>query len=104
MRLRSLLLPISLLGAVIPSLNAQRNVQTDHYSQSILKWREQRQAKLRADDGYLTVSGLFWLKEGDNTFGSSPVNDIVLPKNSPAKAGGFVLKQNHVFARLDPSA
>ena len=60
------------------------------YQAEIEKWREAREARLRADDGWLTVAGLFWLKHGDNTVGTDPASDIVLPKGStPAKVGVF---------------
>ena len=43
------------------------------------KWRQKREAALKAEEGWLTVAGLFWLKEGPNTFGTGKRN-IVLPK------------------------
>jgi uncharacterized protein (DUF1684 family) len=58
------------------------------YHAEIEKWRQQREAALKADDGYLTVAGLFFLKEGPNTFGADPENDIVLP-SGPPRAGVF---------------
>src|SRR5205085_11156636 len=36
------------------------------YVSSIEKWRTDREARLKADNGWLTVSGLEWLKEGAN--------------------------------------
>src|SRR4051794_20334755 len=42
------------------SAGAQNQQRSSDYASSILKWRAERQAKLRADDGWLTVSGLFW--------------------------------------------
>src|SRR5258708_34886858 len=36
------------------------------YAREIGKWRAEREAKLKADDGWLTVAGLHWLKEGQN--------------------------------------
>jgi uncharacterized protein (DUF1684 family) len=58
------------------------------YQAEIEKWREAREARLKADDGWLTVAGLFWLKHGDNTVGTDPSSDLVLPKGSaPAKVG-----------------
>jgi uncharacterized protein (DUF1684 family) len=50
------------------------------YRQEIAKWREQRRARLTSDDGWLTLIGLFWLREGANRIGSDPASDIVLPK------------------------
>jgi uncharacterized protein (DUF1684 family) len=81
---------------------AQTKKTRDEYSASILKWRQERQGKLRADDGWLTVAGLFWLKQGKNTFGSAESNAIELPKSEPSKAGSFVLKQGKVFLHLNP--
>jgi uncharacterized protein (DUF1684 family) len=34
------------------------------YVEQIQKWRREREASLKADDGWLTVAGLHWLKEG----------------------------------------
>jgi uncharacterized protein len=60
------------------------------YKASVEEWRTDREAKLKADDGWLAVAGLFWLHEGDNKFGSDPLDDIVLPaRSSPAEAGAF---------------
>ena len=36
------------------------------YTGTILKWREEREAKLKAPDGWLSLVGLTWLKPGDN--------------------------------------
>jgi hypothetical protein len=58
------------------------------YAASIEKWRQEREAALKTDDGYLTVAGLFFLQEGVSRFGSDPKNDIVLP-SGPAEAGTF---------------
>ena len=58
------------------------------YEASIEQWRQKREAALTADGGWLTVAGLFWLKDGDNTAGSDPAGDIVLPRG-PARAGVF---------------
>src|SRR5215213_6812454 len=46
------------------------------------KWREKREASLKAEGGWLTVSGLFWLKQGPNSFGAGSKQNIVLPANS----------------------
>jgi len=60
------------------------------YRAEIQKWREGYEADLKKDSGWLTLAGLFWLKEGSNTFGTSAENDIVLPPGSaPAGAGAF---------------
>jgi uncharacterized protein len=50
-------------------------------------WRAQREARLRAPDGWLSVAGLFWLREGTTALGSDPQSDIVLPKGAPQHVG-----------------
>jgi uncharacterized protein (DUF1684 family) len=60
------------------------------YRSTVEKWRQGYEASLKADYGWLSVSGLFWLHDGQNTFGSDPLNDIVLPAGSaPPDAGTF---------------
>jgi uncharacterized protein len=69
------------------------------YESEIAAWRAQRENKLKADTGWLTVAGLFWLKEGRNTFGAASSNEIVLP-DGPAQAGAFEMHAGHVTAAL----
>jgi len=47
-------------------------------------WRVQRVAALTSDDGWLTLTGLFWLKDGDSSFGRGADNTFVL--DNPALA------------------
>jgi uncharacterized protein (DUF1684 family) len=73
------------------------------YRAQVRQWREDREARLKADGGWLTVAGLFWLQEGDNRFGTDPACDIVLPEGSaPAKAGVFELRSEQVTVTLLP--
>jgi len=72
------------------------------YRSSVEKWRVEREAKLKTDDGWLTVAGLFWLKEGVNTLGTDPSLNIVLPVDSaPAKVGSLELNHGVVTLRVD---
>ena len=74
------------------------------YHAKIGKWRQQREARLKSDDGWLAVAGLFWLEEGSNNFGSHPGNAIALPAGSaPDLAGTFELKQGKVTVHVDPA-
>ncbi|HEV2350103.1 MAG TPA: DUF1684 domain-containing protein [Terriglobia bacterium] len=63
-------------------------MSTPSYQAEIEKWRHEREVGLKADGGWLTVAGLFWLKEGENTVGAGPSNAIVLPKGSAAASVG----------------
>ena len=66
------------------------------YRAQVEQWRQQREEALKADGGWLTVTGLFWLKEGDNTVGGESSNDILLPDGSPARLGTLKLQSGHV--------
>jgi len=58
------------------------------YSSRIEQWRARHEAALKAQDGWLAVAGLFWLKDGANLAGSGPSNAIKLPRGS-VRAGVF---------------
>lgn len=77
---------------------AQPSTEAD-YKAGIEKWRQEREAALKADDGFLTVAGLFFLNEGPNTFGADPKNDIVLP-SGPAEAGVFEHRAGSTIVKL----
>ncbi len=67
------------------------------YKTEIDTWHEKRVTELKGPKGWLNIAGLYWLKEGINTFGSDPGNSIVFPEGTiPARAGFFMLKQNKV--------
>jgi uncharacterized protein len=55
---------------------------TDAYRREVEQWRAEHQKKLAADDGWLTVVGLDWLKEGDNRVGADPSSEVPLPPGS----------------------
>lgn len=57
------------------------------YEEAIRTWRAQREAELRADDGWLTLVGLHWLGQGPNTVGSAEGSAVRLPASAPAKLG-----------------
>ena len=56
--------------------NAEANA--DDYQQTIEAWRTMRHEGLSRPDGWLTLVGLEWLKEGENRVGSGDGNDIQL--------------------------
>jgi uncharacterized protein (DUF1684 family) len=74
---------------------------SDAYRAQIEEWRRQREAALTADGGWLTVTGLFWLHEGANSFGTAASNDIVLPSGPAVKDGVFDLENGKVALRMD---
>src|SRR5258708_27751061 len=59
------------------------------YRGEIEKWRADREAEIKKENGWLTVVGLFWLKEGKNTIGSGSGYDIELTDNFKFKPHKF---------------
>ncbi len=60
------------------------------YQAEIERWRAARENQLKAEDGWLSVAGLFWLKEGGNSVGSDPACDIALPEGAAPRHAGIV--------------
>ncbi len=57
--------------------------------------------RLKDENSWLTLVGLHWLKEGENSFGSDKNNDIVFPENAPQNIGKIVLKTPLLHYRVD---
>jgi uncharacterized protein (DUF1684 family) len=84
-------------------LACQREKPTDPaYLKDWSEWHAERVAELKAPDGWLALVGLYWLKEGTNTFGSAPENDVLFPVVAPGKMGRFVLEGDSVRMEVLP--
>jgi uncharacterized protein (DUF1684 family) len=66
------------------------------------KWRQHREEELKAEDGWLTLAGLYWLKEGVTTIGTDESKaDIVLPSNTAqGKIGSLKLESGVVTLQV----
>jgi uncharacterized protein (DUF1684 family) len=73
------------------------------FSTETKKWRSDHESEIKAEDGWLTVSGLFWLKEGVTSIGADPKQvDIALPANAaPAKVGTLELVSGVVTLKVE---
>ncbi|HRK55819.1 MAG TPA: DUF1684 domain-containing protein [Cyclobacteriaceae bacterium] len=73
------------------------------YENEINAWHANRVAtQLVGDNGWLNLAGLYWLKEGFNTFGSDPSNDVVFPEGKMvSNAGTFVVQQGKVIMEVN---
>ena len=73
------------------------------FRQSVVSWQKDRLARLTADDGWLTLVGLDWLKDGPNSLGSDSKSDLVLPGGkAPSRVG--VIRLAHRALTLEPLA
>ncbi len=66
------------------------------YFQEVETWQQSRLERLKGPNGWLNVAGLFWLEEGENSFGSDPSNDIVFPSKTDPFCGSLVLQGGNV--------
>ncbi len=88
-----------------PTQQAAAPVPAASYEQELEQWKAKRLASLKSEDGWLALVGLFWLKEGENRFGSDPTNEIVLPDGkAPALAGTLRLAAGKVTLDAKPDA
>jgi len=94
------LLALLLVLTVIASCShkpVKSQVDPGVYKMEIAQWQEQRLTELKSESGWLTLVGLFWLHEGENSFGRDAANDIVLPNDKiAARSGSFWLKDGVV--------
>jgi uncharacterized protein (DUF1684 family) len=74
----------------------------ERYRQEIEGWRQQRESELKANDGWLTVSGLFWLHPGEFRLGSDPASDILLPAHAPRRLGVLKVRADGVLFEASP--
>jgi uncharacterized protein (DUF1684 family) len=98
------LLAISMPGAAQEHAVAQIQ-DIEAYKAEIDGWHEEQIRRLTEPTGYLTLIGLYWLKEGENRFGSDPENQVILPaKASPPFAGTITVDQGVITIKVEPKA
>lgn len=81
-------------AAALLSIGAAR-AQAD-YVKEIETWRQKEEADLKKENGWLSVAGLFWLKEGVNTIGAGPEFDVRLTDNFKGGKFGAIEFRNGV--------
>ena len=111
LKITSILSLLSLVATVILFASCQKSTKptstfdSSAHRSEIQKWQTNRLASLTKEDGWLTLVGLFWLKEGENRFGSDTKNPVVLPKDKAARiAGSLWLEKGKVRLDARPEA
>lgn len=67
-------------------------MESHEYQDQILEWRAKKLDDLVGENGWLSLTGLFWLNQGRNLVGSNPMCEIVLPERAPTFLGIIELK------------
>lgn len=72
------------------------------FESEVMQWRAERAERLRLNEkSWLGLAGLYWLKEGNNSFGSDPKCDFILPASAPKMAGVFQFKHGLVYLKVE---
>ncbi|HYE94843.1 MAG TPA: DUF1684 domain-containing protein [Rubricoccaceae bacterium] len=90
-----------LLGVIVVGLAACSPADAA-YEEEIEAYRRQRIEGLRRPDGWLALVGLYWLDEGEHSFGADFSNAVVFPPNAPPRIGTFVVEDSTVTMRVEP--
>src|SRR4051812_14948119 len=102
MRLRYAVLMLLTLN--VPAVLAGESAKPKlTYQQDFAKWKGELEDDLKKN--WLTVVGLFWLKEGANRVGGDPSDDVPLPKDKvPAQVGEIDFHNNAVSFKATAGA
>lgn len=73
----------------------------EQYEQGVIKWRQEVDANLRRENGWLALAGLFWLSKGTNIVGSDSTADIILPNRAPKRLGTLEFDGNNVTLQVE---
>jgi uncharacterized protein (DUF1684 family) len=78
-------------------LNVAAAVTPQDENSRIAEWRAKRLASLTSETGWLTPIALYWLKEGENSFGRASTNAFAIDDAALAPhSGAFILTQGRV--------
>lgn len=99
--LRAAIVAVALI-LILPSLAVSAAPDESAWQTELASWRAQRAANLQAPEGWLSLIGLHWLQEGDNSFGSDAGNRIQIAAKLPAHIGVVRLEKGSL--RLLPPA
>jgi hypothetical protein len=95
--------PSPIAAAAICALLWPLPFEDSSYVREIENWRVERETNLKKDGSWLTVAGLYWLRQGENWVGAGLENDFVLPAGTaPEVVGAFVLDGATTQFRAQP--
>lgn len=73
----------------------------ENYQQEHEAWKAERLESLTNPTGWMRLSGMYWLKEGESSFGSSRDADISFPEGTiPDFAGTLTMKDSLVTIQV----
>jgi len=88
--------------ARVAAIPVQDTTEADRdYYEFVENWHENRIERLHDDRGWLRLAGLYWLDDGEQSFGSGTYARVRFPEGSiPEMAGIFEVREDTVFMRV----
>jgi hypothetical protein len=84
------------LMCITPGIALSGTDATSQHSETWQHWVDEYEQDLSSEDGWLSLVGLFWLKDGDNSIGAAVGNDHRFPAGTPDKFGTIVVDEGMV--------
>lgn len=93
-----LLLPVIMIAFLLDLFSGVSAQTTNkQLAEEIKQWDAKRLSELKGATGWVNLAGLYWLKQGENKFGSASNNELVFTHQVfPAYLGKFILTGNNV--------
>lgn len=87
------------------SCKPEKNIRpvSTEYKNEVEEWHKKRIENLKNENGWLNLVGLFWLEDGENSFGSDEKNKIIFPENAPAEIGKIIKKDSLIIFESNKS-
>ncbi len=94
--------PLCFLGMLLGGFVVGVEGGEGDYRTGVERWRKEREAELKADDGWFTLAGLHWLDAGETSLGGDTGNGIHLPRSAPSRVGVLTVAGDRVLLQLEP--
>ncbi len=91
-----------LLVHLICSCSGNKPPTTPAFVKSWKEWQKNRMERLKSENGWLNLAGLYWLQQGINTFGSDSSCTLVFPPSAPPVAGKIIRSDTLVTLEANP--
>jgi uncharacterized protein (DUF1684 family) len=89
--------------ALLFSLSSSSQQRT--YEDSVKNWYQQRLIDLKAPDGWINLTGLFWLEKGKTSVGRDNKNGIIINHpDMPEWAGDITVTENEIIWTTHPGS
>ena len=73
------------------------------YATKINQWHKKRIDSLKAKDSWLSLAGLYKLREGVNTIGADSSNSIIFPPKAPSEVGTLTVSDSTFLFKANPN-